>query len=78
MHLTLTGFYAGRTLCGSEREGEEVHAMYAPLHKEEFRAKVCPECLREYALSYDDEDLDDAPDWVVVILKKEGPSETEA
>ena len=78
MHLTLTGFYAGRTLCGSEREGEELHASFAPLDKEEFRATVCPNCLREYALSYDDDELDDAPDWVVEIVKKERPSGTEA
>lgn len=78
MHLTLTGYYAGKTLCGSEREGEEIHAMYAPLHKEEFRSKVCVECLREYALSYSDEDLDDAPDWIIEIVMKERENGTEA
>lgn len=78
MHLTLTGPYAGQTLCGSEREGEEVHAMYAPLHKEEFRATVCPNCLREYALSFDDDELDDAPDWVTAIVLEDRQNGTEA
>lgn len=75
MHLTLTGYHAGKTLCGSERESEEIHAMYAPLHKQEFRDKVCKECLREYALSYGDEDLDDAPDWVIEIVMTERENE---
>ena len=78
MHLTLTGFYASRTLCGSEREGEEVHASFAPLHKEEFRQKVCSNCLKEYALSYEDDELDDAPDWCLEIIRKERGNGTEA
>lgn len=73
MHLTLTGFHAGKTLCGSERVGGEVHAMYAPLDKEEFRNQVCPDCLKEYALSYEDE-IDTAPEWVLELLGKDHAS----
>lgn len=70
IHLTLTGYYAGRRLCDKSREdGEEnAHAIYAPLGLSEYRAKVCPKCLREYALSFDVDE--EKPEWVVEILGK--------
>lgn len=63
-HLTLTGFHAGKTLCGQPRGSEQVHAVYAPLHREEFRADTCKDCLREYALSFELDELPGAPEWV--------------
>ena len=66
IHLTLTGFYAGQPICGSERKETDtgVHCVYAPLIKDEYRATVCPDCLKAYANSYDEEELPGAPDWV--------------
>lgn len=48
LHLTLTGYHAGQTLCGAERvlENAHAHAMWAPLGNPEYRQKVCPECLK--------------------------------
>lgn len=65
IHLTYTGPNAGRILCEAPREsnGEYAHATYCPLDNPAFRAKVCPECLKTWALyAYDDQD--DMPDWV--------------
>lgn len=65
IHLTETGFHAGRRLCMTDRhDGDRnVHASYAPLANPEFRAQVCPECLRVWANeAYDDGD--DMPEWV--------------
>lgn len=49
IHLSETGYYAGRRLCLAQ-DGQSVHAVYAPLHKEEYRQRVCPECLKSYAI----------------------------
>ncbi|WP_297478319.1 hypothetical protein [Ferrovum sp.] len=68
IHLTHTGYWAGKTLCESVREEGDsyVHAVYAPLTNDEWRKKVCPECLKLYAeLAYEDEDLETAPQWVI-------------
>lgn len=49
IHLTLTGYDAGRPLCDGNREalaaaGDTfLHAVYAPIHR--IRADVCPDCL---------------------------------
>lgn len=68
IHLTHTGFYAGHLLCGKPREnGEHAHAVYAPLHKLEYRQKVCPDCLRVYARDAYDETDDDMPEWVQAL-----------
>jgi hypothetical protein len=68
IHLTHTGFYAGTPICGAVRdpENEHAHAVMAPLHIPEYRARVCSECLRVYAESYDAEELAELPDdhWV--------------
>ena len=74
IHLTLTGFNAGQTLCGSSRNERDkyLHANYAPLHREEVRNKTCGKCLKEYALAMvelDEEEPDrefktDRPTWV--------------
>ena len=66
IHLTETGFHAGRRLCLTARDdgARNVHAAYAPLHLAEFRSQCCPDCLRVWALeAYDDDDTD-MPDWV--------------
>jgi hypothetical protein len=68
-HLTLTGSFAGQTLCGAERNGAEVHATYCPIDKAEFRAETCQHCLMEYAMSFDDEEMATAPAWVVEMRK---------
>lgn len=65
IHLSETGYYAGRRLCLAQ-DGQSVHAVYAPLHKEEFRQKVCPECLKSYAI-YGYDEGDEMPDWVQKI-----------
>ena len=65
IHLTETGYHAGRRLCLTDRndDAQNVHAAYAPLNNREFRAKVCPDCLRVWVSeAYDDGD--DMPDWV--------------
>lgn len=68
VHLTYTGFSAGSLLCGKPREnGEYAHAIYAPLHNQAYRAKVCRGCLKVYAEgAYDDTD-DDIPSWVQAL-----------
>jgi hypothetical protein len=71
-HLTLTGYQAGQTLCGAERNGKEVHASYAPLDNEEFRAATCPACLKEYAMSFEEDEIASAPGWVKEILSAQG------
>ena len=66
IHLTYTGVHAGKLLCGKPRDIRDAHAhaVYAPLGKDGYRAGVCPDCLKYYALdAYDDTD-DDMPDWV--------------
>ena len=68
IHLTETGFHAGRRLCLTDRaDGDEnAHAVYAPLRFAEFRARVCPECLRVWANeAY--EDGDEMPEWVTEL-----------
>ena len=65
IHLSYTGFYAGTRLCGVSREvaPESTHAVYAPLHIPDYRAKCCDTCLDVYAeFAYDPED--EMPDWV--------------
>lgn len=58
IHLTLTGVFAGVSICAQRAEGDEgVHMMFAPLDNAEFRAKVCPACLKEYVGSYTADEL---------------------
>ena len=66
IHLTETGFHAGRRLCLSSDEGRSVHAAYAPLNNEDFRNKCCQDCLKTYALEAYEEG-DEMPDWVLSI-----------
>jgi len=67
IHLTYTSIADGETLCGVPRTvtGEYWHAVYAPLGQDRHRAKVCPECLKIYALAAWDIDDVEAPAWVV-------------
>jgi len=65
IHLSFTGPQAGTRLCGVCREDapESVHAVYAPLHLPEYRAKCCDTCLTVYAdCAYDPGD--EMPDWI--------------
>lgn len=65
IHLTETGYNAGRRLCLTDRQDGErnVHAMHSPLHNPEFRAQTCPHCLKVWALEAYDAD-DDMPDYI--------------
>ena len=79
IHLTLTGFHAGQTLCGSARNERDkyLHANYAPLHREEVRNQTCEKCLKEYALAMIELDEEEPggefkpklPEWVAGIVK---------
>ena len=67
-HLTYTGPSAGQTLCGATREasGQYAHATYCPLDNPDYRVKVCPECLKTWAVyAYDDDD--DMAAWVQAL-----------
>lgn len=67
VHLTMTGVFAGVSICAQRAEGDEgVHMMYAPLNSAEFRATVCPACLKEYVGSYTADELMALPadNWV--------------
>lgn len=59
VHLTFSGVYAGQPVCGAVREGRDdgVHMIYAPLDNPEFRATVCPACLKAFVGSYEPEEL---------------------
>ena len=75
IHLTYTFVHAGKLLCGKARNVDDAHhhAVCAPLHKDFYRATVCPECLKYYALdAYDDAD-DDMPEWVKAIREEVTP-----
>jgi len=68
IHLTQTGLYAGRRLCPTSRaDGEpNAHAIYAPLNSADYRAGVCPECLKTWAYeAY--EAGDDMPEWIKAL-----------
>ena len=66
IHLTETGFNAGRRLCLTDRSdgSTNVHAAYASINKPEYRVNCCSACLKVWAAeAYDDHD-DDMPTWV--------------
>jgi len=65
IHLTHTGFYAGRRFCESNDNGRNVHGSYAPLQNDDFRAQCCNDCLKVWADSYDDGEI--FPLWVSAI-----------
>lgn len=70
IHLSVTGFEAGRRLCLAT-DGRSVHAAYAPLDKEPFRTACCPECLKFWAdMAY--ESSDDMPVWVALLRREHG------
>lgn len=72
VHLTETGPNAGRRLCLTDRfdGAPNVHAAYAPLHKQAFRDNVCPACLQVWA---DDAYQDgDAMPVYIAELRKNG------
>jgi hypothetical protein len=66
LHLTMTGVYAGQPICSAVKEphDEGIHMIYAPLDKPEFRSTVCPQCIAAYVDSFDEDELESAPDWV--------------
>lgn len=65
IHLTHTGYNAGQTFCLVPREtdGQYAHGSHAPLHRAEYRAQCCADCLTVWANYAYDED-DEMPDWV--------------
>lgn len=66
IHLTETGFHAGRLFCTQpmSEDDTKAHGAYAPLHLSAFRDKCCFHCLKVWADEAYDAD-DDMPDWVV-------------
>jgi hypothetical protein len=79
-HLTHTGYFAGKPLCGAARESSEVceHAVYVRLESRERIKSFCNGCLATWlAFAYDGDDL---PNWPVSIddiaeIEKEIPHE---
>jgi len=68
IHLTETGFHAGRRLCLTSRDdgAQNAHASYAPLRDAAFRANCCAACLKTWAdEAYDDGD--DMPDYITAL-----------
>jgi hypothetical protein len=63
VHLTLTGGNAGMVVCGARREdgAEYHHAMYAPLQRAEYRARVCMKCLQLWEDETPEEEEKPAP-----------------
>ncbi len=70
MHLTLSGSMAGQVLCGAPRVAGGLYAHYSltPVESAEVRAKLCPACLREVALSYR-EDGEEVPAYLAEYLE---------
>jgi len=60
-HLTLTGYYAGRTLCGAAKSPNvaHYHAMYAPLTIINADT-TCPNCREIWNDDTDELLLEDA------------------
>ena len=71
IHLSETGFHAGRLFClGTKTDSDtSAHGMYAPLHLADFRAKCCPACLKVWAVEAYDEG-DEMPEWVIETRAK--------
>ena len=69
IHLTETGYNAGRLFCLSTMAADDtkVHGAYAPLHLADFRGKCCQACLKVWATEAYDETDDDMPEWVIAM-----------
>ena len=68
VHLTETGFHAGRRFCTSTdvENTRNVHGAYAPLHNEKFRSSVCASCLKIWAReAYTDDD--EMPEYIAAL-----------
>ena len=68
IHITETGFHAGRRLCLTPRDdgAQNVHASYASLRNPAYRANCCGACLKTWAVeAYDDGD--DMPDYITAL-----------
>ena len=74
IHLTYTGYYAGHTFCGADRnENDSYQHLHASHIKNfsnpEIRSKFCPDCVSKFAESYLNEEgtcvENDAPEWVI-------------
>ena len=68
IHLTETGFHAGRRLCLTSRDdgAQNAHASYAPLKNPAYRATCCGVCLKTWAdEAYDAGD--DMPDYISAL-----------
>ena len=70
IHLTETGYNAGRLFCLNTMQADDskAHGSYAPLHLADFRSKCCKDCLKVWAdEAYDDGD--EMPEWVADMRK---------
>jgi len=57
-HITLTGYYAGKTVCGAPRNDNDTYAhIGAWLDNPEATMDLCPECAEIYN---DSEDTNEA------------------
>lgn len=66
VQLSETGLHAGRRSCGATRDdgSRSVHAIYAPLQTQQFRAMLCDACLTIWAFeAYEKADM--MPDYIV-------------
>jgi hypothetical protein len=70
IHLTETGFHAGRRLCLTPRHQDDgsfnVHAAYAPLRDSDFRDDCCAACLKTWANEAYDVG-DDMPGYITAL-----------
>jgi hypothetical protein len=55
-HITLTGIYAGQTVCGCERNDTDTFSHLGSwVDNPELQKEICPKCLEIYN-SLDDEE----------------------
>jgi hypothetical protein len=64
-HLTLTGYYAGRVICGAPKtdDNQYLHAAYAPIERLEANSipgfsPLCEECKRLWDEAAAEDDLE--------------------
>lgn len=72
-HLTHTGQSAGTPLCGAPRGSlpENLHAGYAPLHRQEIRESCCRACLATWLVWGYDGEWQDFPATIDEVAKLE-------
>tara|TARA_R110001583_G_scaffold7411_12_gene36762 strand:+ start:1468 stop:1653 length:186 start_codon:yes stop_codon:yes gene_type:complete len=57
-HITLTGYYAGRTVCGAPKdiEGDDTYAHVGDWLDNPDLSHVCPDCLEVWDSVAEDEE----------------------